>query len=183
MATASPARASEPPVSWQPPDLRSPSAGTGPRVALASKRRQWAVPAAGGGARRGLCGAGPGRGGALPRAAGGGGALTCGEARAVAAALAAAARTAGTGAELAAERVASRVGHTEGGGGEQWRGFGSPKPAGARLGSRAGLQPGGLPIVAGRRPEAGLRAPGCGACPEEPSVGTGGRERGENPGP
>lgn len=60
MATASPARASEPPVSWQPPDLRSPSTGTGPRVALASKRRQWAVPAAGGGVGRGLRGAGRG---------------------------------------------------------------------------------------------------------------------------
>lgn len=117
MATASPARASEPPVSWQPPDLRSPSTGTGPRVALASKRRQWAVPAAGGGAGRGLRGAG--RGGALPRAAGGGGALTCGAARAAAAALAAAARKAGAGAEQAVERAASRVGRTEGGGGER----------------------------------------------------------------
>lgn len=62
-------------------------------------------------------------------------------------------------------------------------GSGTPWLAGARLGSRAGLQPRRLPIVAGRRREAGPRAPGLEACPGEPSAGAGGRARDTSPGP
>lgn len=62
-------------------------------------------------------------------------------------------------------------------------GSGTPWLAGARLGSRAGLQPRGLPIVAGRRREAGPRAPGLEACPGEPGAGAGGRARDTSPGP
>lgn len=46
-------------------------------------------------------------------------------------------------------------------------GSGPRGPAGARVGSRARLQPRGLPIVAGRRLEAGPRAPGLEVCPRE----------------